>query len=161
MVAALVMLANDVPGTLIVATFALFAIIVLYLASALLWEVLSGVGKVDLVPAVQVGTPGNPSGLSPAMAQATQLAVTVQGVVLGLVFAFLGGRVATVTIQVGAVSLAAGVVFGLLLYALVVIEVPGASCAAMAGVLFNWSLWAASYGLACIVCSLFGPVSAK
>ncbi|GGQ72091.1 hypothetical protein [Kitasatospora griseola] len=162
LVAALVMLANDVPMTLIVATFSLAAIIVLYIASALLWEALSGAQEVDLRPAAAIPqTPERTFPLSPAMAQATQLAVTVQGVVLGLVFAFLGSREATATIKVGAVALVVGVILGLLLYALVVIEVPGNSCAAMAGVLFNWCLWSASYGLTCVVCSLFDQTLTK
>jgi hypothetical protein len=79
------------------------------------------------------------------------LVITVEGVVLGLVFAFIGSNGGNVMVNVGAVSLAAGVVLGILLYSLAAGGIPSDWGAAIASLVLNISLYALAYGLICIV----------
>ncbi|MFI0906774.1 hypothetical protein ACH4TE_25110 [Streptomyces sioyaensis] len=147
LIATLFLVAYDLPATLIAATLTLSAIIFLYLLATLLWVHLANQGPIYEHPEVLK--------LAPAMTGATQLAVTVQGVVLGLIFAFLKNHSAIITIQVGAVSLVVGAILGLLLYMLAAYDVEAPGCRIMAGLLFNLTIWSAGYGLACVACSLF------
>jgi hypothetical protein len=76
--------------------------------------------------------------------------VTLQGVVLGLVFSFLGNGVVTPTIRVAAVALALGVLLGLLLLSMVAYGIDTQVQGRVAGQVFILSLDAAAYGLLCI-----------
>jgi hypothetical protein len=76
--------------------------------------------------------------------------VTLQGVVLGLVFSFLGDGVVTPTIRVAAVALALGVLLGLLLLSMVAYGIDNLRQGRVAGQVFILSLNAAAYGLLCI-----------
>ncbi|WP_149184509.1 hypothetical protein [Streptomyces sp. TRM49041] len=147
LIAALSMWIAELPASLIVATLALSAVIFSYLGATVLWRFLAVRGPAHEHPEVPE--------LSDAMSKTIQLAVTVQGVVLGLIFAFLRDRAATITVQVGAVSLVVGVILGLLLYTLVSYEVSAPGCLVMAGLLSNFTVWSAGYGLTCLVTSLF------
>ncbi|MCX4626044.1 hypothetical protein [Streptomyces sp. NBC_01443] len=85
-----------------------------------------------------------------SMSTAGALVVTVQGVVLGLVFAFSNGRPILVTAKVGIGSLAVGVCTGLLLVSLCAFSLPGRRTRAVSFLLFNLAIWSLSYGLVCI-----------
>jgi hypothetical protein len=169
-VAAVLMHAYGVETSLRVAT-ALLAVTI-----GLFW--ISTVGWLRLVQADLGGTATSPSGetpppagteskpggppaqgaarreLSPAMTSGTNLAITVQGFVLGLVFAFLDTQTASATVKVGVASLATGVIVGVLLYSLAAISVPGPRTRALAVILFNVTLWALCYGLLCLVAAV-------
>jgi hypothetical protein len=93
--------------------------------------------------------------LSPSLTQATNLYITIEGVVLGLIFTFVQGTSKlTLTVKVGAAALAVGLLVGLLLYSLVAVEVKGDGPTVVAGFLFNVMSWLLAYGLLCIVSSL-------
>ncbi|MFF0554800.1 hypothetical protein [Streptomyces sp. NPDC004266] len=149
LITALVMLNSSVPITLIIATFTLSPVIFLYLGANLLWGFLAEFGTQN------VHGSGGQSSQASIMAEAAKLTVTVQGVALGLVFAFAKNRDVDLTVQVGAVALVAGVILGLLLYTLVVVDLPTVPCQVVASILYNMTLWSASYGLTCIAFSLF------
>ena len=93
------------------------------------------------------------------MATATSLAITIQGVVLGLVFAF--GKTTSITAKVGAVALATGVITGFLLYALAAVDVSGPRVQVIALFLFNLVLWSLFYGLMCIVAAFVTQTSSE
>ncbi len=88
------------------------------------------------------------------MAKGTQMVVTVQGVTLGLIFAFAGKGDVGITVKVGAAALVIGVILGLLLNTLVLHSVSTIQCLAMAGILYSATIWSACYGLVCIAASL-------
>ena len=89
-----------------------------------------------------------------AFKDGANLVITVEGVVLGLVFAFIGNHGTTGLVNVGAASLAAGVVLGILLYSLASGGVPSGWGSAIASLMLNLSLYALAYGLICIVAAL-------
>jgi hypothetical protein len=76
--------------------------------------------------------------------------VTLQGVVLGLVFSFIGNRVVTPAVAVASVALVIGVLLGLLLLGLIAFGINDRREAWVAAQLFLLSLSAAAYGLLCI-----------
>jgi len=164
-VAGFVMIIVGLETPLVVATFGLAAVITGFLVAARGWTYLAakdatgtprapevqappgGFAQTQSVDPAVARTPG--SQMSPAMTAATALAIQVQGVVLGLVFAFT--RQDSITVKVGAVSLGLGVIVGLLLYSLAAIDVSGPRTQAIAVFLFNLTLWTLAYGLLCIV----------
>jgi hypothetical protein len=163
-VAGFVMAVVGLDTPLVVATFSLAVVIAGFLLAARGWTYLALRDATDSPPTPTVQAPpggfvdqaANPtvdSGpgtqMSPAMTAATALAIQVQGVVLGLVFAFT--RQDSTTVKVGAVSLGLGVVVGLLLYSLAAINISGPRTQAVAVFLFNLTLWTLAYGLLCIV----------
>ncbi len=90
-----------------------------------------------------------------AFKDGANLVITVEGVVLGLVFAFIArGTASSTLVNVGAGALAAGVVLGILLYSLAAGGIPGDWGAALASLMLNVSLYALAYGLICIVGAL-------
>ena len=89
-----------------------------------------------------------------AFKDGANLVITVEGVVLGLVFAFITKGPSSAVVDVGAGSLAAGVVLGILLYSLAAGGVPNDWGAAIASLMLNVSLYALAYGLICIVAAL-------
>jgi hypothetical protein len=84
-------------------------------------------------------------------ADAARVAITTQGVVLGLV-AFQQGSLNSVATKVGACALVAGVLSALILY-LNVVQGPPLSATRRFAVAFNLSLvmWALAFGLICVV----------
>jgi hypothetical protein len=85
-----------------------------------------------------------------AMRAETAGLVTLQGVVLGLVFSFLGDHAVTPAVGVAAVALVCGVLLGLLLLSLIAFGIQDHRQAHVAAHLFILSLSSAAYGLLCI-----------
>jgi hypothetical protein len=94
--------------------------------------------------------PEAPSNVTQAYVRGANVITTVQGVILGLVFGFLVQPGPALTIKVAMVSLAVGLVFGLLLYTLSAIEIPP-SHRFIVFMLYTTSALALVYGLVCIV----------
>lgn len=90
-----------------------------------------------------------------AFKDGANLVITVEGVVLGLVFAF-APKVTSSShlVDVGAASLVTGVLLGILLYSLAAGGIPNDWGAAIASLMLNVSLYALAYGLICIVGAL-------
>jgi hypothetical protein len=172
-IASVLLIAFRVEVSLVVATAGLAVTIGAFWLAAFGWEKLADADEADhrstatnsgsrtVPPAgteVPVGLPTSRTlprrELSPAMTAGTSLAITVQGVVLGLVFAFLDKNTASATVKVGVVSLGIGVIAGLLLYSLAAISVPGPRTRALTVLLFNVTLWGLCYGLLCIVAAV-------
>ncbi|MFJ4524476.1 hypothetical protein ACIP4Y_26615 [Streptomyces sp. NPDC088810] len=82
------------------------------------------------------------------------LAVTVQGVVLGFIFAFFKEGSMTLTVKVAVTSLAFGVAVGLLLVNVASISIPGRRTRKFASLLFTIAMWTFTYGLTCLVSSV-------
>ncbi|MGV9812740.1 hypothetical protein ACWDTQ_12525, partial [Streptomyces cellulosae] len=94
-----------------------------------------------------------PTGVNPlemSVTASVQLAVTIQGVVLGLIFAFLDKDAITITVQVGVVALAVGVLSGILLFTYVSHHIFGYRTQAFVIILQDLTLWGLAYGLLCI-----------
>jgi len=157
------LLLANVETSLGVVTIVLGGIILLFFLAPQAWVSLSKKDEVDRLKAAPASDTSANSGSSravptttlgwlqqaPAMATAITLAITVQGVVLGLVFAF--NKDITLTARVGAVSLAVGVIVGMLVYVLGAIDVSGPRQQLVAKLLFNLTLWCLFYGLLSIV----------
>ncbi|WP_405735143.1 hypothetical protein OG607_42030 [Streptomyces sp. NBC_01537] len=146
-------------GSLIVATAILTGLILLYWVARKWWvkiamrdaeelEAKGGVVVVDVFASAERA--------AQSMVTAGTLVVTVQGVVLGLVFAFNNGATSSVTVKVGIGSLAFGVSMGLLLVSLCAFSLPGRRTQVVAALLFNLSIWNLSYGLVCIASEAIG-----
>jgi hypothetical protein len=88
--------------------------------------------------------------VGPAMRTEATSLVTLQGVVLGLVFSFLGDRAVSPAVAVASVALVVGVLLGLLLLGLIAFGINERREAWVAAQLFLLSLSAAAYGLLCI-----------
>lgn len=138
---------SRVQTALVVATLALAGVIIVFWLAAVGWGYLAGRDAMGTT-APTASAPTVPS-LSPAMTAATSLAIQVQGVVLGLVFAF--SHQDSVVVKVGVVALAVGIVVGLLLYGLTAFEVTGQRTLSAAVILFDLTLFALAYGLLCLV----------
>lgn len=86
-----------------------------------------------------------------AWAGATQVSITTQGVILGLI-AFSEPTGLGVTERTGAASLAAGVLVATLLYLLVVrVPPPVGNRRTVASILLTVQLWTLGFGLICVV----------
>jgi hypothetical protein len=138
--------------SLTAATAILTALITTYWAARVWWvklawrdaeEVQAEGGQVEDVLS-------NASQAAQSMSTAGTLVVTVQGVILGLVFAFSKGTVISTTAKVGIGSLAFGVCTGLLLVSLCAFSLPGRRTRTVSALLFNLAIWSLSYGLLCI-----------
>lgn len=158
--------------SLVAATGMLAVTIGVFWLSAKSWERLDKLDKVDVgsagtsrgsersPPETDTKPDSSPSDgisrreLSPAITAGTNLAITVQGFVLGLVFAFLDKDTATATVKVGVASLGTGVIVGVLLYSLAAISVSGPRTRSMTLMLFNVTLWALCYGLLCLIAAV-------
>ncbi|WP_437070491.1 hypothetical protein [Streptomyces sp. enrichment culture] len=144
--------------TLVVATAVLTALIVLYLIARKQWVKFAKRDEEEVEasdrPAVDIFA--SPDRTARSMSTASTQVVTVQGVVLGLVFAFQDGSVESVTIKVGLGSLAFGVSIGLLLVSLCAFAIPGRRTLAISQLLFNITFWSLNYGLVCIASSAIG-----
>jgi hypothetical protein len=129
------------------ATWGLSVVMILWLGMALMWG--------------QINTPApNEPDLSGLLRNAANVVITVDGVVLGLVYAFLSigkGSPTPLVIKVGALALVIGVVLALLLYSLVAGKITTPASVAVATGLFSLIAWALAYGLLCIVFALIFP----
>lgn len=100
------------------------------------------------------GTAGGPPANQPDILRgAAQLAITTDGIVLGLLSFSNRGQL-DLTTKVGASALALGVLTGVMLYFLVAYTVPAGRQTA-SSLLFNLTFWGLSFGLLCIVFSLW------
>lgn len=80
---------------------------------------------------------------------AARLAISTQGIVLGLV-SFSSARELTTTAKVGASSLVIGVLVGVILYFLVAYGISDARRRGASAYLYGLTFWALGYGLICI-----------
>lgn len=95
--------------------------------------------------AKSTGLPSNP------FADAAKVAITTQGVVLGLI-SFAGPDRLSPTLKSGSASLAAGVLVASLLYLQVATQPPpDPNRRLVASILFNVLLWLLGFGLVCVV----------
>jgi len=95
-----------------------------------------------------------PADQAGAFRGAAQLVITTDGIVLALI-SFADRNSLTVTTKVGASSLGVGVVVSVVLYALAGYSIPKGWQEPAASTLFNVAFWALSFGLICIVGSLW------
>lgn len=137
---------DNIESSLTAATWGLAIVVLLWVGLALFW------GEIN--PPAQT----EPD-LSALLRNAANVVITVDGVVLGLVYTFLGtqNRPIPLTVKVGALALVAGVVLALLLYALVGGKITSPAAVSIATGLFSLTSWALAYGLLCIVFALVIP----
>ena len=86
--------------------------------------------------------------------EGVKTALTMQGVILGIVFGFNGTKV-DLAIRVGAVSLALGVMVSLILMSLLGLPTGDPQRIKFVSVLLNLTYWALGYGLLCIAATLW------
>jgi hypothetical protein len=102
-------------------------------------------------PYAQGGGEGSSAGADNPYAEAAKIAITTQGVVLGLV-ALQEGRLPDVTLKVGACALVLGVLCAGVLYLSVAFgPPPDMNRAIVAAVLFSLVYWCLGFGLICVV----------
>jgi hypothetical protein len=139
---------SDIESALAAATWGLVVVIVLWVGLALFWGMIN--------PRAQ-----EEPDLSDLLRNAANVVITVDGVVLGLVYAFVGAskKPIPLVVKVGALSLVAGVVLALILYSLVAGKITTSMSQSLATGLFSLISWALAYGLLCIVFALVLPPS--
>jgi hypothetical protein len=144
--AAVVLQVRHTEPALRAATWGLFLVVVLWVGGALLWGAINP-------PAA------NEPDLSELLRNAANVVITVDGVVLGLIYTFSTSKGAAIptVVKVGVLALVVGVVVGLLLYALVAGRITTRPAVAVATGLFSLIAWALAYGLLCIVFALVLP----
>jgi hypothetical protein len=137
---------HSTDAALVAATWGLFGVIALWVGGALLWG------------AINPRAAEEPD-LSELLRNAANVVITVDGVVLGLVYTFSTTRGASVptVVKVGALALVLGVVVGLLLYSLVAGKITTRTAVMIATGLFSLVSWSLAYGLLCIVFALVLP----
>lgn len=108
-------------------------------------------GWIRLLGGTESESQTTPTDWGAAFKDGANLVITVEGVVLGLVFAFVAKGAGITLVNVGAASLAVGVLLGILLYSLAAGGIPTNWGAAIASLMLNLSLYALAYGLICIV----------
>ncbi|MCX5293627.1 hypothetical protein [Streptomyces sp. NBC_00183] len=157
--AAAFLMSNHVETSLTVSTAILAALIGLYWAARAWWVKIAKQDKqeVESSGGQVVDVFARADRAAQAMSTVATLVVTVQGIVLGLVFAFDKGSAASVTIKVGIGSLAFGVSVGLLLVSLCAFSLPGRRTMVVSALLFNLAIWNLSYGLVCIAATAIAP----
>ncbi len=144
-VAALALQFSGVEADLKAATWALTGFSILWVVTAALWGVINPPASSE-------------PELAPLLRDAANLVIGVDGVVLGLVYAFVGDKTTVpLVVKVGSVSLVLGVAIGLLLYSLVAGKITTTAAQAVATGLFSLIAFALSYGLFCIVFALVLP----
>jgi hypothetical protein len=99
--------------------------------------------------------------LSDLLRNAAAVVITVDGVVLGLIYTFTSAsnHPATLTGKVGALALVVGLMLGLLLYSLVAGKITTLRSIAVATGLYSLTAWALAYGLLCVAFTLVVPSS--
>lgn len=144
--AAIFVQARRMDAALVAATWGLFVVMALWVGGAVLWG------------AINPPAPEEPD-LSELLRNAANVVITVDGVVLGLIYTFSTTREAPIptVVKVGAMALVLGVVVGLLLYSLVAGKITTRAAVAIATGLFSLIAWSLAYGLLCIVFALVLP----
>ncbi|MFI9149506.1 hypothetical protein [Streptomyces sp. NPDC053367] len=137
---------------LVVATGALAAVMCLFWGGGFLWDKLAASDKAATpAPAPTLALVDNRSPLKDSVTASVQLAVTIQGVVLGLIFAFVGNKDVTNTVKVAVIALGVGVISGILLFTFVSHQIFGVRTQAFVVIFQYITLWGLSYGLLCII----------
>jgi hypothetical protein len=160
-IAAIVIAFTGLPVDLVVATGTFSGVVILFWSVKTYWQALArdsdatGAGSSGSSSSGSGSEPSSPSSPTPeavatAITQGSNVITTVQGVILGLVFGLVGQSGPALTVKVGMVSLAAGLISGLLLYSLSAVAVPDSN-RFIAGMLYTLSILALAYGLLCIV----------
>ncbi|WP_441250919.1 hypothetical protein [Kitasatospora sp. McL0602] len=146
------LIVQDAATSLTTATAILTALIAVYWAMSVWWVKLAmrDTEEIESRGGRVVDVTANADQAAQSMSTAGTLVVTVQGVVLGLLFAFSKGQPILVTAKVGVGSLAFGVCAGLLLVSLCAFSLPGRRTRVVSALLFNLAIWSLSYGLVCI-----------
>ncbi|MER6556226.1 hypothetical protein ABT300_00420 [Streptomyces sp. NPDC001027] len=152
-----------VDASLVAATGILSGFICFFFSVQAWWGRISRQDKAENAaqqPAAQQGAAQQPAAqqgddkLPGIVTTGAGLAVTVQGVVLGFIFAFFKAGSMTPTVKVAVTSLAFGVAIGLLLVNVASISIPGRRTRKFASLLFTVTMWTFTYGLACLVSSV-------
>ncbi|WP_406394495.1 hypothetical protein [Streptomyces sp. NBC_00887] len=141
---------NGAEVPLVVATGVLAAVICTFWASSYLWDKLVAADE-RLDAGATPGSETEPAPLGRAITAGAQLAITIQGVVLGLIFSLSDQGDVTVTSKVAVIALGAGVIFGILLITVSGDSIHGPSTHAFVILLFYLTLWGLAYGLISIV----------
>lgn len=139
-IAALVLGLTDAQPALTVSTSILAGLIIFHLLLDLGWIGLFDNTALAAQPATTDETQTAPEAKrdwGAAFKDGANLVITVEGVVLGLVFAFTPKGASSTLVDVGAASLATGVLFGILLYSLAAGGIPGDWGAAIASLMLN------------------------
>jgi hypothetical protein len=137
---------SSIERSLSAATWGLFAVIVLWIGSALIW------GSINQPASAEPD-------LSDRLRSGANVVITVDGVLLGLVYTFAGLAKTPIplVVRTGSLALVVGVVLALLLYSLVAGKITTYAAIAVSTGLFSLSSWASIYGLLCIVFALVLP----
>lgn len=152
-------------GALVIRRVAAFACIALGVAALTLfgWAISLGVSLVLMGCFILIETevlfrwaaggaaPEDTSQVDRAYADAAKVAITTQGVVLGLI-AFTGDSTPSTTVRVGASALVVGVLTAAVLYLNVVMGSPSDPARKLAAsILFSIAFWSLEFGLVCVV----------
>jgi len=150
-IAAIVIAFTGLPVDLVVATGTFSGVVILFWSVKTYWQALArdSENNDSGEPSSSSSSP-TPEAVATAITQGSNVITTVQGVILGLVFGLVGQSGPALTVKVGMVSLAAGLISGLLLYSLSAVAVPDSN-RFIAGMLYTLSILALAYGLLCIV----------
>lgn len=137
---------SNIESSLTAATWGLLVVVALWVGLALVWGMINPPAETE-------------PDLSGLLRNAANVVITVDGVVLGLVYTFLGAthKPIPLAVKVGAVALVAGVVLALLLYALVAGKITTPTAVSISTGMFSLTSWALAYGLLCIVFTLVLP----
>ena len=146
-IAAIVIALTGLPVDLVVATGTFSGVVILFWSVKTYWQALARDSAGDELSPSSSPTP---EAVATAITQGSNVITTVQGVILGLVFGLVGQSGPALAVKVGMVSLAAGLISGLLLYSLSAVAVPDSN-RFIAGMLYTLSILALAYGLLCIV----------
>ena len=139
-VVAIIGLSSNWPTPLVVALFVTAGFVLVESTFLYLWARRYTTGGV-----------GGQDELGNAYADAAKVAITTQGVVLGLV-AFQEGRLPNTTLRVAACALVAGVLAASILYLSVAFgPPPDPGRAFAASILFSLAYWCLGFGLICVV----------
>jgi len=139
--ATLGLLGFDWPHELVVALFAMAGFVVVETLVLFLWA----------RPYISGYQGGGAASLGNAYPDAAKIAITTQGVVLGLI-TFQEGQLPNTTLKVAAVTLVAGVLVAGVLYLNVAFgSPPDAPRAFAAAILFSLAYWCLGFGLICVV----------
>lgn len=111
------------------------------------------VGAALLWGSINPGNANEPA-LAPLLRDGANVVITVDGVVLGLIYAFVGDKVPATVVKIGSVALMAGVVFALTLYSLAAGNITTRAAVGFATALYSLAAWALAFGLECIVFAL-------
>lgn len=141
-IAAIVLQRLGTEPSLVASTWGLFVIVLVWVGGAVVWGL------------INPGSMDEPD-LANQLLGATNVLIGVDGVVLGLIYAFAGAKSPLpLVLKVATVALMVGLALALLLYALSAGKITTAASRGISTSLFNLSAWALLYGLLCITFAL-------